>query len=73
MIMSFLNRIQEILAANINDLLDKVENPEASINQMIRNMEKGIADMRKHTAAMIASRKPMSDVSKKRLRRKTTG
>ena len=55
--MSILKRIQSILAGNINDLLDKVEDPETAVNQMIRDMEEAMSEMRKNTASAIATAK----------------
>lgn len=37
--MSILERVSTILRANVNDLLDRAENPEALLNQIIRDME----------------------------------
>ena len=36
-------RINDIITANINDLIDRVEDPELMIKQMIREMEENIA------------------------------
>ena len=36
---SIIDRISTILKANINDLLDKAEDPEKMIYQLIRDME----------------------------------
>ncbi|MFC1856623.1 PspA/IM30 family protein [Thermodesulfobacteriota bacterium] len=55
--MSILKRIQSILAGNINDLLDKVEDPETAVNQMIRDMEEAMSEMRNNTASAIATAK----------------
>ncbi len=54
--MSIIKRIQSIISANINDLLDKVEDPEKTVRQIIRDMERGISEMRKNTASVIASK-----------------
>jgi phage shock protein A len=55
--MGLLKRIRGIVNANLNELLDKVESPEAMVNQMIREMEQAILEVRRETAAAIARRK----------------
>ena len=55
--MSILQRIQSILVGNINELLDKVEDPETAVNQMIRDMEEAMSEMRNNTASAIATAK----------------
>jgi len=50
-----LKRIKEIFEANINELLDKVEDPETTINQMIRDMDQAVAEMKSNTASAIAT------------------
>ncbi|MFC1856624.1 PspA/IM30 family protein [Thermodesulfobacteriota bacterium] len=63
--MSIFKRIQKIISANISELLDEVEDPETTIRQMIRDMERGISEMRKHTASVIGSQK----MAEKKLRK----
>jgi phage shock protein A len=53
--MRILSRCSDILVANINALLDKAENPEAMIGQVIREMEDGLAVARGHAASAIAA------------------
>lgn len=55
--MSILSRIKTIVNASVNDMLDKVEDPEKMINQMIRDMDQGILEIRRETAAAMASSK----------------
>ncbi len=55
--MSIIIRIKQIMSASINDLLDKAENPENMINQAIRDLGKGIMDVRRDAASAIASSK----------------
>lgn len=38
--MGILNRFKDIMASNINALLDKCEDPEKMIDQYLRNAEK---------------------------------
>ena len=65
--MSIFKRIRKIISANINELLDEVEDPETMIRQMIREMERGISEMRKHTASVLGSQKMAEKKLKKAL------
>lgn len=47
-------RISTMLRANINAALDQAEDPEAALNQIIRDMAKAIEDARSQVAEMIA-------------------
>jgi len=51
------DRINTILRANINDLLDHAEDPEKMLNQIIRDMESAIADARIQVRDMLAQQK----------------
>ena len=53
--MRILSRCSDILVANLHALLDKAENPEAMIAQVIREMEDGLAVARGHAARAIAA------------------
>ena len=53
--MGFIKRIQKLVGASINDLLEKAENPEAMLNQMVRDLERSVGEMRKNTASAIAT------------------
>ena len=55
--MGIFKRLKDIISANLNDMLDKLEDPEQAIDQMIKEMEESILDVRKQTAAAIASSK----------------
>jgi len=57
--MRLLSRCSDILVANINQLLDKAENPEAMIDQVIREMEDGLAVARAHAASTIAAERQL--------------
>jgi phage shock protein A len=52
--MSIFSRISDIVAANLNALLDKAENPEAMIAQVVREMEDGLARAKRYGAGAIA-------------------
>lgn len=55
--MGVLERVNNILRANINDLLDHAEDPEKMLNQIIRDMETAIQDAKGEVAEMIAQEK----------------
>ncbi|MCM8530988.1 MAG: PspA/IM30 family protein [Lentisphaeraceae bacterium] len=61
--MGIFKRLKDMISANINDMLDKIEEPEHAIDQMIKEMEESILELRKQTASSIAS----SKISSKRL------
>src|SRR5262249_27151554 len=48
-------RLSDIIASNINALLDKAENPEYLIAQVIREMEAGLAAAKRYAATAIAA------------------
>ena len=58
--MRILSRCSDIIVANINAVLDKAENPEAMIGQIIREMEDGLAVARSHAASAIAAERRLS-------------
>lgn len=52
--MSILERFSDIIKANINDLLDKCENPAKMIDQYMRDLTESLAEVKKETAAVMA-------------------
>ena|ERR1700722_2033478 len=58
--MRILSRCSDIIVANINAVLDKAENPEAMICQIIHEMEDGLAVARSHAASAIAAERRLS-------------
>lgn len=54
---SLFKRISDVLSANINDLIDKVEDPDRMIRQIIREMEESILRAREGVVEAIASEK----------------
>ena len=52
-------RINDIIAANLNDLLDRVEDPERMIKQIIREMEENINSAKEGVIDAIASEKQL--------------
>ncbi len=55
--MGIFKRTKDIFTANINSWLDKAENPEAMINQIIREVEVTISDLKCSTATQLAEKK----------------
>lgn len=55
--MNMLQRLSKLMSANINHLLDKAENPEVMIKQIIRDMEEGIIELRREAVKAIAREK----------------
>lgn len=50
-------RMSMILRANINDILDRAEDPEKMLEQIIRDMESAILDARAQVQEMLAQQK----------------
>ena len=52
--MGILDRFTDIIKANIDDLLDKAEDPAKMIDQYLRELSDNLADVKKETAAVMA-------------------
>jgi phage shock protein A len=57
--MGIIDRLGTLARANINDLLDRAEDPEKMLNQILRDMESNIQEARGQVAQMIAQQKEM--------------
>lgn len=55
--MTIIERISTILRANLNAILDQVEDPEVVLDQILRDMASAIAEARGQVAEMIAQQK----------------
>lgn len=55
--MGVLQRFGDIMKANINALLDKAEDPAKMVDQMLLDLRKDLADVKKETAAVMANEK----------------
>ena len=55
--MGVLSRFRDIMAANVNALLDKAENPQKMIDQYLRYLEGDLAKVKAETASMMAEEK----------------
>ncbi|MDS4042234.1 MAG: PspA/IM30 family protein [Candidatus Competibacter sp.] len=53
-------RISDVIAANLNDLVDRVEDPERMIKQLIREMEENINSAREGVIDAVASEKQLA-------------
>jgi phage shock protein A len=58
--MSIFGRISDIIAANVNALLDKAEDPEKMIAQIIREMRTALERARQQGAAAIATERQLA-------------
>jgi phage shock protein A len=56
---SLFKRINDVLNANINDLIDRVEDPERMVKQIIREMEDNISKAKEGVVDAIASEKQL--------------
>lgn len=52
--MGILDRFTDIIKANVNDLLDKAEDPAKMIDQYMRDLTESLAEVRKETASVMA-------------------
>ena len=57
--MGIMDRISTLLRANINDLLDRAEDPEKMLDQILRDMQTNIQEARTQVATMIAQEKEL--------------
>jgi phage shock protein A len=52
-------RVSDILTANVNDMLDRAENPEKLIRQVIREMDEAVQAAKRNVAQVIAGQKKL--------------
>ncbi len=57
---NFFIRISDIISANINDMVDRLEDPERMIKQIIREMEENIRTSKEGVIDAIASEKELA-------------
>lgn len=55
--MSILSRFSDIISANVNDLLDRAENPSKMIDQSLRKATEQLAQVKEETAGIMAETK----------------
>ncbi len=57
--MGILDRVSRLVRANVNELVDRAEDPEKMIDQILRDMQSNISTARTQVAAMIAQEKEL--------------
>lgn len=57
--MGIMDRLSRLLRANINDTLDRAEDPEKMLDQILRDMQSSIQTAREQVANMIAQEKEL--------------
>lgn len=55
--MGILSRFSDIMKANINDMLDKCEDPSKMVDQTLRELKEDLAEVKKETAGVMAEEK----------------
>lgn len=55
--MGIIGRFKDIMASNVNALLDRAEDPEKMIDQYLRNLESDFAKVKAETASIMAEEK----------------
>lgn len=55
--MNIFQRITKLVEANVNSMLDKAEDPEVMVRQLIREMEESIIELRRETVKAVGARK----------------
>lgn len=58
--MGLIDRLGDVINANLSSLLDRAEDPEQALNQAIREMEDTLSEVRCGTVRMIAERKELA-------------
>jgi phage shock protein A len=64
--MALLERVSTLVRANLNDLIDKAEEPEKMIKQVILDMQNQLLQVKTQVAIAIADRAPAGEKSRKR-------
>ena len=52
--MSILSRFKEIIASNLNAMLDKAEDPQKMIEQYLKELTGDLAEVKRETASVMA-------------------
>lgn len=55
--MGILDRMSRLIRANVNDMIDRAEDPELMLNELLREMQSSIREARTQVANMIAQEK----------------
>jgi len=59
--MGLLERIKSLLASNLNEVLDKAEDPEKALNQLIREMEEDLREAKHEVASAARDERHLAD------------
>ena len=70
--MGILDRLSTIVKANVNDLLDKAEDPEVMLDQYIRELESGVNEAREELVNAMADEKRLAAKLEERKRQVRT-
>jgi phage shock protein A len=54
-----MDRLSRLIRANVNDMIDRAEDPEKMLDQILRDMESNITTARAQVASMIAQEKEL--------------
>ncbi|MDP9363126.1 MAG: PspA/IM30 family protein [Chloroflexota bacterium] len=57
--MGIMDRLSRLIRANVNDLIDRAEDPEKLLDQILRDMQTNITSARAQVASMIAQEKEL--------------
>src|SRR5688572_2073944 len=57
--MGIFDRMSRLIRANVNDVLDRAEDPEKMIDQILRDMDSNMRTARTQVASMIAQEKEL--------------
>jgi phage shock protein A len=57
--MAIMDRLSRLIRANVNDLIDRAEDPEKMLEQILRDMQTNITQARAQVASMIAQEKEL--------------
>jgi phage shock protein A len=57
--MGIMDRLSRLIRANVNDLIDRAEDPEKMLDQILRDMQSNIQMARSQVASMIAQEKEL--------------
>lgn len=58
--MGLLDRLSRLIRANVNDLVDKSEDPEKTLDQILRDMQASVAAGREQLVAMVVQEKELA-------------
>jgi phage shock protein A len=63
--MSILDRLSTLVKANVNDVIDKMQDPGKELDQLVRDMEESVGKARGEVAACMAEEKRLRHQSEK--------